>query len=149
MFLMNPYYNRQAAKAHGIWAGTLCRLMKSGSSEYIGRGRQLKMFTFEEDKRIKNILLEKNNGSDIVNMNMVKQIFDQEVELIKINEPHRQFDIKYPYLRNFVIRHNFKIKRSERSDRPKLFECDVCCAKFTMKKAMQIHQKRIHYSFLQ
>ena len=142
---MNPYF-RQAARVHGIWPGTLSKLMKSESSEYIGRGMKLKMFTPQEDKRMKKILLEKNNGSYTVDMSLVKQIVDQEIELIKINEPHRKFDMKYYHLTNFVNRHNFKLKK--KPDIVRLFECDVCFKKFSLKSSLRTHKKTIHYSFL-
>ena len=141
---MNPYF-RQAARVHGIWPGTLSKLMKSESSEYIGRGMKLKMFTPQEDKRMKKILLEKNNGSYTVDMSLVKQVVDQEIELIKINEPHRRFDMKYYHLRNFATRHKFMIKKT---GAPQLFECDVCYNKFSMKGSLRKHKQTIHYSFL-
>ena len=93
---------------------------------------------------------------------LILDVLNQEVELIRINEPERNLRISQQngekitdkFMRTFAKRHGldkFVMRNNEaslESRRQNGVECDVCCKKFTNDKNMRDHRKRIHFSFL-
>ena len=93
---------------------------------------------------------------------MILDVLNQEIELIRINEPEREFKVSQQsgekitdkFMRTFAKRNGldkFVIRNNEASlESRRQFgaECDVCCKKFTTDKNMRDHRKKIHFSFL-
>ena len=83
---------------------------------------------------------------------------NQEIELLRINEPEREFkvgdknggNITDRFIRIFAKRVGLDkyVNRDIDSRRQFGAECGVCCKKFTTEKNMRDHRKKIHFSFL-
>ena len=141
---------RAAAKKFGIAHSTLMGIIKDGK-QFKGQGCRDKYLTDEEEKFIVDRVLEvvRNDqqlDSRTVKLRKLRKIIQEEIEIIRINFPERRGlnDIRN-FCYAFIRRHDLDKYYKKDGN----FQCDVCFKGFTMKNAMVLHQKNIHYSFLQ
>ena len=141
---------RAAAKKFGIAHSTLMGIIKDGK-QFRGQGCRDKYLTDEEEKFIVGRVLEvvRNDqqlDSRTVKLRKLRKIIQEEIEIIRINFPERRGlnDIRN-FCYAFIRRHDLDKYYKKDGN----FQCDVCFKGFTMKNAMVLHQKNIHYSFLQ
>ena len=139
-----------AGKKHNVSITTL-RCHFTGKRE-----GKLKYLTEEEERHIKTRLLSlSNNGKDLT-MELVKRIFTEEFEILKINFPERkileelqQNQTKFlSCITNFSNRHRLtelcdRQQKQERDER-RVFECEVCHSSFTWKNTLVSHQRTQH-----
>ena len=139
-----------AGKKHNVSITTL-RCHFTGKRE-----GKLKYLTEEEERHIKTRLLSlSNNGKDLT-MELVKRIFTEEFEILKINFPERkileelqQNQTKFlSLITNFSNRHHLtelcdRQQKQERDER-RVFECEVCHSSFTWKNTLVSHQRTQH-----
>ena len=150
----------QAARMFGVNAATLGKLLKSGKS-YVGLSwRRTTVLTFEEEQAIcDRILVE--GGKDLT-FTMIRNILKEEMEKIKIKEPHRTEVIRkcesggdggkfYNFAFNFGKRNGLHGLCSSKGQRVSLrnakFECDICDNRFTFKSALTTHIEVVHSKY--
>ena len=121
-------------------------MAKTGKS-YSGRGCKSKVFTEEEELIIVSRALEKVKSGHHFDLPVLWKIIQEEAEIIKINFPERNLEMKKSFTRTFAKRHALHKYFSE-DLRERNYECDVCFKKFTFKNTLVKHQKSVHYSFL-
>lgn len=148
----------EASKKFNIARSTLRDLVKA-DRKYTGRGRKSHVFTDEEEKIISERVLERTNGGKELSWKFLKEMIIEELNIIKINQPDRDFArisckngniIEMTYVRRFAERNNLSRFLLQKFTKPnRNFECDICGSRFTMKNVLEAHRKRIHFSFLQ
>ena len=104
-------------------------------------------------------VLERTNGGKELSWKFLKEMIIEELNIIKINQPDRDFArisckngniIEMTYVRRFAERNNLSRFLLQKFTKPnRNFECDICGSRFTMKNVLEAHRKRIHFSFLQ
>ena len=128
---------------------------KSFEGHHSGRTSK-SLLTEDEEKYIANRIIEKINGDQILSSAIVREIFREELEVIKVNFPERTERIQklmdhkgycIDFARRFALRHNLK-KYFPEDTRERPYECDVCLKRFTFKNTLVKHTKVVHYSFL-
>ena len=141
----------KAGQKHKIAPSTL----RDHCSGKYGKGK-LKYLTEEEERHIKTRLLSlSNNGKDLT-MDLVRKIFTEEYDILKINFPERinleelQQNPKLfvACIMNFSKRHRLtrlcdRQLKQDRDER-RVFECEICQDSFTFKNALVSHQRRAH-----
>lgn len=147
----------EASKKFNIARSTLRDLVKA-DRKYTGRGRKSHVFTDEEEKIISERVLERTNGGKELSWKFLKEMIIEELNIIKINQPERDFArisckngniIEMTYVRRFAERNNLSRFLLQKFTKPnRNFECDICGSRFTMKNVLEAHRKRIHFSFL-
>lgn len=137
---------RKAARKFNVSHTTLNTMAKTGKS-YSGRGCKSKVFTEEEELIIVSRALEKVKSGHHFDLPVLWKIIQEEAEIIKINFPERNLEMKKSFTRTFAKRHALHKYFSE-DLRERHYECDVCFKKFTFKNTLVKHQKSVHYSFL-
>ena len=146
---LNSY--SKAGQKHKIAPSTL----RDFCVEKHRKGR-LKYLTEEEERHIKTRLLcLSNNGKDLT-MDLVRKIFTEEFEILKINFPERKNleelqqnpKLYLACIVNFSNRHRLSrlCDRQLKQDREerRIFECEICQDSFTFKNALVSHQRRAH-----
>ena len=103
-------------------------------------------------------ILDVSDGGKNLSYKLITDILNQEIEIIRINEPDRAFivndmggsKITDRYMRIFAKRNGLDkyVNRDREKMRQSGSECDICYKKFTTDKNMRDHRKRIHFSFL-
>ena len=93
-----------------------------------------------------------------MNYKLIGDVVNQELELIRINEPERDLRVSKisgekitdKFIHTFAKRNGLYkyVSHDAQYGHKKVVECDVCCQKFTNDKNMRDHRKRIHFSFL-
>ena len=104
-------------------------------------------------------VLERTSGGKDLSWKFLKEMIIEELNIIKINQPDRDFArisckngniIEMTYVRRFAERNNLSRFLLQKFTKPnRNFECDICGSRFTMKNVLEAHRKRIHFSFLQ
>jgi len=148
----------EASKKFNIARSTLRDLVKA-DRKYTGRGRKSQVFTDDEEKIISERVLERTSGGRDLSWKFLKEMIIEELNIIKINHPERDFArisckngnmIEMTYVRRFAERNNLSRFLLQKFTKPiRNFECDICGSRFTMKNVLEAHRKRIHFSFLQ
>ena len=146
---LNSY--SKAGQKHKIAPSTL----RDFCVEKHRKGR-LKYLTEEEERHIKTRLLcLSNNGKDLT-MDLVRKIFTEEFEILKVNFPERKNleelqqnpKLYLACIVNFSNRHRLSrlCDRQLKQDREerRIFECEICQDSFTFKNALVSHQRRAH-----
>ena len=93
-------------------------------------------------------------GGTIIDMALVKKVFHEEVEILKINFPERETTLNKmgrDMAKQFAMRHGL-CKESDQQRRKYLeekrtFECEVCHQLYSDKKYILRHMRAVH-SFL-
>ena len=152
----------QAARMFGVNAATLGRLLKSGKS-YVGlyNRRRTTALSLEEEQAIcDRILVE--GGKDLTYA-IIQNILKEEMEKIKIKEPHRTEVFRvcpesggdggkfYNFAYNFGKRNGLHGLCSSKGQRVSLknskFECDICGNRFTFKSSLTTHIEVVHSKY--
>jgi len=150
----------QAARMFGVNAATLGKLLKSGKS-YVGLyRRRTTVLSLEEEQAIcDRILVE--GGKDLTYAT-IQNILKEEMEKIKIKEPHRTEVIRkcpdsgvdskfYNFAFNFGRRNGLHGLCSSKGQRVSLknskFECDICGNRFTSKSSLTTHIEVVHSKY--
>ena len=132
---------QKIADKYGLSRGSLSKYLTKPGEEFKGVGGKNKNLTPNEEKRIAKTILEKNGGSKLVESRFVRHLIDEEVKIIRQNEPDRIISTEYYHITNFLKRFGFKLSKS---DKPFVFECEECNKKFALKKRMVHHKKTMH-----
>ena len=130
------------------------------NTPYIGRGRRSEVFTLEEEEKMVRIMLERSGEDFSLTYDIVKNVLEEEMEFIKINEPNRGTFTQSPetgeilmkdyFIRNFLQRHDLNkhlmsVKSREMKERP--FECVICHKKYGFKNVLVKHYRSVHKDF--
>ena len=137
---------RAAALKFDIHPNTLRTSIKTGKS-YQGKGRKQTILTKEEENIIVDRAMDIVNSGQNFDRKVLWKIIEDDVEIININFPDRNIQMSSDLVRHLAERNELD-KFFPKDKKARDFQCDVCCKKFTWKKAMILHQKRLHYSFL-
>ena len=147
----------EIGKQFGVKKSTICKLLKC-DKKFSGRGNKSHLFTEEEEKTVTEKALAWINSGGQMNLNSLRELLTEEINLLKMSQPERQFSlsakdgavINKSYVRRFAIRNKlerFMFQKYTLSEKRK-FECDICNKSFTLKCSLVTHQKQIHFSFL-
>ena len=147
--ISGQYSGRQAAMKWGIPFSTLHILFHSGAKNYDGRGFVSKVFTVEEEERIRDKVLEISDGGKNLTPKLLNQVVKDEISILQVNYPDKYGNLNLPsFARRFARRHNLtkiieanKLKKKERNQ----YDCDMCGATFTFKNSLMFHRKTIHF----
>ena len=148
---------KDAALKYNVGARTLYSHIKGKVGKgNIVIGNKRKYLTREEEKHMKNRMLSLSNNGEDLTTDLVKRIFTEEFEILKINFPERrileelqQSPIKFnACIFNFAKRHRLselcdRQLKQERDER-RVHECEVCHSAFTWKNALVTHQRTMH-----
>lgn len=145
---------RSAAMDYGVCPSFLSRSMNKPTL-FAGKGKRGPL-TPQEEQHITKVALERIKRGLALTSKELKHIIEQEVERIKLKYPERNIVMSKVkgadenFVRHFADRNDLKKYLVSISKKlKKEFECDVCFKGFTMKNSMDLHQKTVHYSFLQ
>ena len=96
-------------------------------------------------------MLRLSNGGKTLDSKMAKEILEQELRNIQINNPKRfnqiaDTNISTTFVTNFAKRNGLMkfISQEAMLGSKRRFECDVCGNKFTLKNSLVAHKKTIH-----
>ena len=141
-----------AATKYGVNRGTLKRLLESGQN-FQGSGKSLSLFNREEEIILKERILTRSDGGKNLTKEIVSDVLNEELSIMKINQPDRNFpeSVGRFFIYNFVERHHLKKTFHDNveatlKDR-RNFECEICYSKFTFKNSLVTHQKKCHIAF--
>ena len=148
---------KDAALKYDVGARTLYSHIKGKVGKgNIVIGNKRKYLTREEEKHMKNRMLSLSNNGEDLTTDLVKRIFTEEFEILKINFPERkileelqQSPTKFnACIFNFAKRHRLselcdRQLKQERDER-RVHECEVCHSAFTWKNALVTHQRTMH-----
>ena len=134
---------RKIAAKYGLCHTSLSKFLRHGV-EFKGPGSKNKNLTHDEEKKIVKTILKKTGGSKIVDSAFVRKIIDEELNIIKQNEPDRVISTEYNHKHNLLLRFGFQLTKSET---PEYYECEVCYKRFTLKDSMKRHMKIKHNLF--
>ena len=147
--ISGQYTCRQAARKWGITFSTLHMLFHSGGKNYDGRGFVSKVFTKEEEERIRDKVLEISDGGKNLTPKIVNQVMKDEISILQVNYPDKygNLDLR-SFASRFARRHNLtkimeanKLKKKERNQ----YDCDMCGTTFTFKNSLMFHRRKIHF----
>ena len=153
MEVLNGSHMRPAARKFGVSESTLRWSCKHGK-KYYGGGNHSKVLTSQEERDITKRMLATSNGGEDLTHGSMRQILRKELEVIKVNEPHREEifrvcpedgDVKYDYLYNFASRNDL-LKFTSPGERKKrrIHKCDLCEKSYVLKNALMYHRKQVH-----
>ena len=144
---------RSAAMDYGVCPSYLSRSLNKPTL-FAGKGKRGPL-TPQEEQHITKVALERIEKGLAFTSKELKHIIEQEVERIKLKYPERNIVMSKVkgadenFVRHFADRNDLKKYLVVKKLIKKEFECDVCFKGFTMKNAMDLHQKTVHYNFLQ
>ena len=147
--ISGQYSGRQAARKWGIPFSTLNVLFHSGGKNYNGRGFVSKVFTKEEEERIRDKVLEISDGGENLTPKILNHVVKEELSILQVNYPDRHENLNLPsFARRFAHRHNLskiieanKLMKKERNQ----YDCDMCGTTFTFKNSLMFHRRKIHF----
>ena len=153
MEVLNGSHIRPAARKFGVAESTLRWSCKHGK-KYYGGGNHSKVLTPQEEREIvKRMLAISNGGADLTH-GMMRKILGDDLEVIKVNEPHREEifkacpgpgEVKYDYVYNFASRnHLHKFTAPEERMKRRIHKCDLCEKSYVLKNALMYHRKQVH-----
>ena len=139
----------------------LQRFSRTGKYGMGRQGRVSTVFTFQEEKAIKEKILAyaDMSGEKSLSLSLATQFFKQEMARLKVIYPERDFKnlsvttgeaFDYMWSRRFIKRNGLQhlfFRNFTLADK-RIFECDICGKSFTLKHSLVFHKKKIHFSFL-
>ena len=153
---------RATARNFDVSEATLRRLLKGGRTFKGQRGSSLltrAILTQEEEKSITKRILERTNGGQDLTLGIMQNILIEELNVIKVNEPHREEIPKlcldegkskkaYEFAYCFAKRNKLHALATQRRDEDlelrRNYECDLCEKRYTWKNALTEHRRRVH-----
>ena len=110
--------------------------------------------TPQEEREISKRILAISNGGEDLTHGLMRKILSEELEVIKVNEPHREEifrvcpgsgEVKYDYLYNFARRNDLmKFTSPEERKKRRIHKCDLCEKSYVLKNALMYHRKQVH-----
>jgi len=152
---------RKAADKYQLNKTNLQRFSRTGKYGMGRQGRVSTVFTFQEEKAIKEKILAyaDMSGEKSLSLSLATQFFKQEMARLKVIYPERDFKnlsvttgeaFDYMWSRRFIKRNGLQhlfFRNFTLADK-RIFECDICGKSFTLKHSLVFHKKKIHFSFL-
>jgi len=98
------------------------------------------------------------NGEELTK-ETVNRVLMEEAAIIQINEPNRKIVdvdaetgkhyLPYMFIQNFIKRNDLKscMKKVERTDKPRIHECELCYKSFADKSTLRGHKNSVHKEF--
>ena len=146
---------RATARNFDVSEATLRRLLKRGRRFKGQRGSS--RLTLEEEKSITKRILERTNGGQDLTLGIVQNILFEELNVIKVNEPHREEILKLcldeklsknAFTYSFAHRNKLHALATQRRDEDleqrRNYECDLCEKSYTWKNALTLHRRNVH-----
>ena len=157
MEVLNGSHIRPAARKFGVAESTLRWSYKHGK-KYYGGGNHTKVLTPQEEREISKRMLAISNGGEDLTHSMMRQILREELDVIKVNEPHREEifrvcpgpvpgKVKQDYFYNFATRNDllrFTLPESEERKKRRIHKCDLCEKSYALKNGLMYHRKQVH-----
>jgi len=148
--ISGQYSFTQAASKWGVPRSTLQRLFHAGGKNYSGKGYKSKVFTKEEEDRIREKALELSDGGKNLTKKMLINVMKEEFSILQVNYPDRHMTDKqwhgFAYI--FAGRHNLtevlkaaKLKKKESHQH----ECDLCGLKYSFQNSLMTHKRNVHF----
>ena len=140
---------KQAATKFNLCSSTVTRALNNGEM-YKGRGNS-KVFSEEEESYLRNRAMEMIESGQEFNKSILSRMIAEKLEILKSKHPERKVMSSSHYIKIYVTKfardHGLE-KYFPASQYEKIFECDICCKKFSFKNVLVKHRSRVHFSFL-